>query len=395
MGPCFCLSHDTHPDGIPLIEELHPGLKQDLLQVPPLPPNQAALRAFVGRRFMTRKFDFSPAPNAAIKAAETDATKRALATFGNRFGLCLYDKEQRDVEDGTGNPGASEQSKSQNIFRLFSPSGTVLAGSLSAEGFCSGLRQLIEASQKPEDIDVLNSLNAAELARLRELRPDLCNRNGAHYADLLSGLLERRRRKILSVSTPVNCPALSIPPGLAEALPQESSLDRSRTFGFFTYLGPCRSYSRENGRSGPFQGRISAANQYGQAGGDTPAADTVETSPKVFPASRITDGPRVNKSTLSIATPRRMRDPEHLRSVRKLSCLICDRAPCHAHHVKFAQRPGLSMKVSDEFVVPLCSVHHDELHRSVMERSWWEGQGINPLPIAEKLWQARDERANP
>jgi len=30
----------------------------------------------------------------AIKAAETDATKRALATFGNRFGLCLYDKGQ-------------------------------------------------------------------------------------------------------------------------------------------------------------------------------------------------------------------------------------------------------------------------------------------------------------
>ena len=31
----------------------------------------------------------------ALKAAETDATKRALATFGNRFGLSLYDKEQQ------------------------------------------------------------------------------------------------------------------------------------------------------------------------------------------------------------------------------------------------------------------------------------------------------------
>jgi hypothetical protein len=54
--------------------------------------------------------------------------------------------------------------------------------------------------------------------------------------------------------------------------------------------------------------------------------------------------------------------------------------------VKFAQRSGLSIKVSDEFVVPLCSVHHDELHRSVTERAWWEGQGIDPLPIAERLW---------
>jgi Rad52/22 family double-strand break repair protein len=31
------------------------------------------------------------------KAAETDATKRALATFGNPFGLALYDKEQAGV----------------------------------------------------------------------------------------------------------------------------------------------------------------------------------------------------------------------------------------------------------------------------------------------------------
>ena len=33
----------------------------------------------------------------ALKAAETDATKRALATFGNPFGLALYDKEKRGV----------------------------------------------------------------------------------------------------------------------------------------------------------------------------------------------------------------------------------------------------------------------------------------------------------
>jgi recombination DNA repair RAD52 pathway protein len=33
----------------------------------------------------------------AIKSAETDATKRALVTFGNAFGLALYDREQRHV----------------------------------------------------------------------------------------------------------------------------------------------------------------------------------------------------------------------------------------------------------------------------------------------------------
>jgi DNA recombination protein Rad52 len=33
----------------------------------------------------------------AIKSAETDATKRALVTFGNAFGLALYDHEQKQV----------------------------------------------------------------------------------------------------------------------------------------------------------------------------------------------------------------------------------------------------------------------------------------------------------
>ena len=33
----------------------------------------------------------------ALKAAETDATKRALTTFGNPFGLALYDKHMAGV----------------------------------------------------------------------------------------------------------------------------------------------------------------------------------------------------------------------------------------------------------------------------------------------------------
>lgn len=35
----------------------------------------------------------------AAKEAETDAMKRALMTFGNPFGLALYDKTQSNVED--------------------------------------------------------------------------------------------------------------------------------------------------------------------------------------------------------------------------------------------------------------------------------------------------------
>jgi hypothetical protein len=41
--------------------------------------------------------DLGLAHESAIKEAETDAMKRALMTFGNPFGLALYDKSQRQV----------------------------------------------------------------------------------------------------------------------------------------------------------------------------------------------------------------------------------------------------------------------------------------------------------
>ena len=44
--------------------------------------------------------DLGLAHESAIKEAETDAMKRALMTFGNPFGLALYDKEQLNVADG-------------------------------------------------------------------------------------------------------------------------------------------------------------------------------------------------------------------------------------------------------------------------------------------------------
>lgn len=41
--------------------------------------------------------DLGLAHESAIKEAETDAMKRALMTFGNPFGLALYDKQQTNV----------------------------------------------------------------------------------------------------------------------------------------------------------------------------------------------------------------------------------------------------------------------------------------------------------
>lgn len=46
----------------------------------------------------------------AVKEAETDAMKRALMTFGNPFGLALYDKSQANVSDSEPEPAAVRES---------------------------------------------------------------------------------------------------------------------------------------------------------------------------------------------------------------------------------------------------------------------------------------------
>jgi hypothetical protein len=44
--------------------------------------------------------------------------------------------------------------------------------------------------------------------------------------------------------------------------------------------------------------------------------------------------------------------------------------------------------VSDEFTVPLCRKHHQELHRHGNEANWWANMQVAPLPIAKELWEA-------
>src|SRR5262249_766746 len=90
---------------------------------------------------------------------------------------------------------------------------------------------------------------------------------------------------------------------------------------------------------------------------------------------------------LAICKPVRERDRNHLRFVASQPCLVCGRAPSDAHHIKFAEQRAMGRKVSDRFTVPICRLHHRELHRGGDECAWWEKQGIDPLPIAATLWE--------
>jgi hypothetical protein len=94
----------------------------------------------------------------------------------------------------------------------------------------------------------------------------------------------------------------------------------------------------------------------------------------------------IDKSVLTLPTPRRTRDRQHVKSVAKQACLICGRRPADAHHLRFAQPPALGLKVSDEFTVPLCRGHHREAHRCGDEVTWWNGVGIDPTVAARALW---------
>jgi hypothetical protein len=83
----------------------------------------------------------------------------------------------------------------------------------------------------------------------------------------------------------------------------------------------------------------------------------------------------------------RLRDKDHRKFVLLQPCLVCGRVPSDPHHLTFTQPRALGRRVSDEFMVPVCRVHHRELHRSGDEATWWRRLNIDPIPVALRLWQ--------
>jgi hypothetical protein len=133
------------------------------------------------------------------------------------------------------------------------------------------------------------------------------------------------------------------------------------------------------------------------------------TAPKKRKANGHTQPSNVNLAEQTanvIRKPLPERDREHLKFVASQPCLICGRTPSDPHHVKFAEQRAMGRKVSDRFTVPICRLHHRELHRKGNERAWWEKRQIDPLPVAAGLWAKTqafasaamnidDERAQP
>jgi hypothetical protein len=56
-------------------------------------------------------------------------------------------------------------------------------------------------------------------------------------------------------------------------------------------------------------------------------------------------------------------------------------------YVGLDYRSPIGMKVSDEFTVPLCRGHHRQLHQAGNEVVWWAKYKVEPLQIAQALWE--------
>jgi hypothetical protein len=242
------------------------------------------------------------AHESALKEAETDATKRALATFGNLFGLALYDKEQAGVRRRV---KRSTRKSSGIILALLTAEGEEECRYEMPESFCTGLRDALAAATADE-LEKLWTHNAPTVARLRIGWPELKTVSGTHYADVLEQLYEHHVSRHRS------------------PVPRKEAAEATGT---------------------------------------------------------------VDKSELPISEPKRVRNPAHLRFVASLPCLVCARTPSHAHHLRFAQPRAMSSKVSDEWTVPLCFLHHRSLHDVGSEETWWAEHGIDAKAQAERLWQ--------
>jgi hypothetical protein len=124
-----------------------------------------------------------------------------------------------------------------------------------------------------------------------------------------------------------------------------------------------------------------------------PLQDTTTDSSQAAPPS-----PGVSQAEVAALAlpkePARKRSKAHLSFVRAQPCLVCQRTPSDPHHLKFAQPRVLGRKVSDEFTVPLCRSHHQDLHRRGNEKAWWANMQIAPIDIARQLWEASQIESN-
>lgn len=144
----------------------------------------------------------------ALKSAETDATKRALATLGAPFGLTLYDAQPR-TEAQTTPENASERSakagpsieidrtsRESHPWILRDASGEAVSVFSSPILACSALRRAIDGSEDAATLEANYTHNKRFLARLASEKPNLRDHTERHYSEILSALYQAKLKRL-------------------------------------------------------------------------------------------------------------------------------------------------------------------------------------------------------
>lgn len=122
--------------------------------------------------------DLGMAHESALKEAETDAMKRAFMTFGNPFGLALYDKTQAHVSD-TEKPADKpvEQPKTPLMphkipVPKFGPNASADEKTHGWRNWLTAMRDAIDNAPTLDELNKWISLNNDGLDGLRDFNPD-------------------------------------------------------------------------------------------------------------------------------------------------------------------------------------------------------------------------------
>jgi len=131
----------------------------------------------------------------ALKTAETDATKRALATFGNPFGLALYDSERTGVRQRSTDKTATEVTEGPWMVR--SLAGTTFGAFSRPEDFCCALRKAMSAASTMDDLFGVWEQNVATVRALNyalkkrgSVKPDLAKDLVNHLKSCATALVK-------------------------------------------------------------------------------------------------------------------------------------------------------------------------------------------------------------
>ncbi len=164
---------------------------------------------------------------------------------------------------------------------------------------------------------------------------------------------------------------------------------------FTTKLGEVTRETDISETTPPKSGALGTSPEPALTGGREPRTAAAAAAHSLLAKSETTV-PACECADLAFGKTKRKRDKDHRAFVASKPCVVCGRQPADAHHLRFAQPTALGRKVSDEFTVPLCRLHHRELHMRADEVAWWVQHPIDPLRVARELWeQSHTEGAAP